>query len=410
MPSPSLANYAFLLEPVDDHVSVEIVEASEDWSVDLSRARDADVVLWGRVPLRSPPGPGALLRHVGRRRRALRALSAGKDGFTTTRVHRLAPPPGPAARVTAEARDYLLGGALVELAAGAAPPTRLDAVATAAGVVLDWASFSPGSDRAATTRGTLEGRDVIVRAGPSGTPSDPGAAATALEELEAAGIERVPRVVARGAIGAVAYACETVLSGRRPRRLDEDLVVQVAVFLSGLPRGEVATRGLEDDLSALQSILPDLSDDLDRIRDRSLPAFAGVPSVMTHGDLWAGNLFVQSGRLTGVIDWDGARRDGIPGTDLLHLVVSARRARAGGDIGDAWVARPWRGERFAQWSAPYWRNFDLDPTNELLDAVGCAWWAGWLRQALERHERRLDDQRWLAANVAAVLTSLREDS
>lgn len=408
MSSPTLANYAFLLHPAAG-AEAAVVEAPPDWSVDIEDAEGATTVLWGRVPFRSPPGSLRLLRHVRRRERALRALAKGAGSLRAERVHRLSPPPGPAGRVAARTRDYLLGGALVELHSGSAAPTRLEAVARDAGVSLDWSTFAPGSDGAATARGRLAKRNVVLRAGRAGTPSDPSASATVLETLETAGIERVPRVVARGRVDGVTYACEIVLSGRRPKRVDDDLLTQVALFLAGLPRGRNATRALEDDLTVLGDLLPAARDDLERIAQRLVPLLHGVPGVVTHGDLWAGNLFVRKGRLVGVIDWDGARLDGIPGTDLLHLLVSGHRARRGGDIGDVWTTRPWSSDRFVLWSAPYWRSFDLEPTNELLDAVGTAWWAGWLRQSLERHERRLSDERWLAANVTAVLTTLRED-
>ena len=408
MSSPTLADYAFLLHPVEGPDAV-VVEAPADWTTDLPDPAGADVVLWGRVPFRSPPGATTLSRHAAARERALRSLAKRTGGFQISRVHRLAPPPGPAGRLAAGTRDFLLGGALVELRSGAARPNRVEAVAEDAGVALDWETFAPGSDGAATIRGRHGDRPVIVRGGPAGSPSDPSAAATVLETLGAAGIERVPEVVTRGEVGGVAYACETLVGGRRPRRVDDDLLTQVASFLAQLPRGRRATQGLEDDLAVLGRLLPAARDDLENLGARLVPVLNGVPSVVTHGDLWAGNLFVQGGRLTGVIDWDGARLDGIPGTDLLHLVVSTRRGRAGGDIGEVWVTRPWRSDRFLLWSAPYWGSFELDPTKELLDAAGAAWWAGWLRQALERHERRLTDERWLAANVTSVLADLRAE-
>ena len=406
MASPVLANYAFLLHPASGPEAA-VVEAPADWAVRLPDPDDAAAVLWGRVPFRSPPGAARLLRHVAGRERALRSLEKRVGDFRIARVHRLDPPPGPPGRTAENARDYLLGGALVELHAGPGRATRLEAVAEAAGVTLDWDTFAPGSDGAATARARRDDRPVVVRAGPAGSPSDPSAAATVLETLATAGIERVPEVAARGEVAGVAYACETVLSGRRPRRVDDDLLTQVALFLAQLPRGRHATSALEDDLAVLGELLPAASDDFANLRADLIPVLHGVPSVVTHGDLWAGNLFVRGGRLTGVIDWDGARLDGIPGTDLLHLVVSTRRARAGGDIGQVWITRPWRSDRFLLWSAPYWRSFELEPTNELLDAVGAAWWAGWLRQALQRHERRLTDERWLAANVIDVLTNVR---
>lgn len=403
--TPSLASYAYLLLPPDPS-GAEVVEASPEWTVALP-ATSVDRVLWGRVPFRSPPGPARLARHVIGRERALRSLRAGVSSLRTKRVHRLAPPPGRPGAVGGRIRDALLSGALVELVRDNPPLSRLEEVVQRIGAELDWSSFAPGSDRAATARARLGDRPVILRLGAEGTPSDPRAAADALEILVAEGIERVPRVVARGEVSGVGYACESLLSGRRPRHVDEGLFEQVAEFLAGLPRAEAASGALNDDLAVLAELLPRSRADLERVAETLPPVLEGTPGVMTHGDLWAGNLFVIRKRLTGVIDWDGARRGGVPGTDLLHLAVSDRRQRAGGDIGAVWLERPWRSERFVRSTATYWRSFDLRPEPRVLDAIGAAWWAGWLRQALQRHERRLGDERWLGANVTVVLEQLR---
>lgn len=303
-------------------------------------------------------------------------------------------------------RDFLLGGVAAELATPKAPEPALETVAREAGVTLEWTSFAPGSDRAATARGHLGDQPVIVRAGPAGTPSDPGGAADALTALEAAGIGRVPRVVARGTIEAITYVCESILAGRRPRRIDEPLMTQVSTFLAALPRGNDAMQGLADDFTVLATLLPSARADFERLENHLRATMASVPSVMTHGDLWAGNVFVINGQLVGIIDWDGARTNGIPGTDLLHLTVSQRRQKAGGDIGAVWLEHPWRTNEFLTSTAAYWRSFELNPYTKLLDAVGAAWWASWLRQSLERHERRLNDKHWIATNIEAVLGDL----
>jgi aminoglycoside phosphotransferase len=56
------------------------------------------------------------------------------------------------------------------------------------------------------------------------------------------------------------------------------------------------------------------------IRDR----LAGhrVARAMLHGDFWPGNLLMADGRVCGVIDWESARRDGLPTHDLAHFVIT----------------------------------------------------------------------------------------
>lgn len=59
------------------------------------------------------------------------------------------------------------------------------------------------------------------------------------------------------------------------------------------------------------------------VRERWHEAVAS-PQVLTHGDYWSGNVVWRGGRLTGIVDWSGARR-GPRGIDLswcrLDLVL-----------------------------------------------------------------------------------------
>jgi Phosphotransferase enzyme family len=48
-----------------------------------------------------------------------------------------------------------------------------------------------------------------------------------------------------------------------------------------------------------------------------------LPLVASHGDYWAGNLFVQDGRVCGVVDWERAALDDLPLWDPVKAVGSA---------------------------------------------------------------------------------------
>ena len=137
MAPPRLADYAFLLLPNEGDSSAVVVEAPADWVFEPGSVGDAELVVWGRVPFRSPPGALNLLRHVYKRERALRALSRGSGRLQARRVHRLAPPPGLPGKMGARVRDLLLGGAAVELAAAEAPEPAIETIARAAGVNLE---------------------------------------------------------------------------------------------------------------------------------------------------------------------------------------------------------------------------------------------------------------------------------
>lgn len=60
----------------------------------------------------------------------------------------------------------------------------------------------------------------------------------------------------------------------------------------------------------------------DTVAGAITPIAAGVranPPTLVHGDLWFGNTLWEHGRLTGIVDWDGARV-----ADPAHDVAIAR--------------------------------------------------------------------------------------
>jgi SAM-dependent methyltransferase len=87
-----------------------------------------------------------------------------------------------------------------------------------------------------------------------------------------------------------------------------------------------------------------------------------LPLAASHGDYWAGNLFVEDGRVSGVVDWERAALDELPLWDPVKAVGSAayhldryrsvpRRGPAAlpgwGDLG------PWRGLAEPQFAAGF---------------------------------------------------------
>jgi aminoglycoside phosphotransferase (APT) family kinase protein len=51
-------------------------------------------------------------------------------------------------------------------------------------------------------------------------------------------------------------------------------------------------------------------------------ASAATPRTVVHGDLWAGNLLVTGGRVTGVVDWAAGRLSGEPLADVARFALS----------------------------------------------------------------------------------------
>jgi len=133
---------------------------------------------------------------------------------------------------------------------------------------------------------------------------------------------------------------------------------------------------------------------------------ATLPSVLGHGDLWAGNLLVEGGRLTGLIDWDAWHSRAAPGTDLLHLVATELRYRARRSLGAEVVTRPWQSRAFASATERYWRGLGVLPDAGALDGIGISWWAGQVANSLARIPELVTDRLWVRDNVDRVLSTI----
>jgi Phosphotransferase enzyme family len=400
---PGLADYAAVLLPADPSVRAEVLEADARWIV-RPQHTTADVVLWGRIPYRSMLPARQMGAHVIARERALLSLARrGAAGLSVAALHRLSPPPGPPGAIAGAARRFMLGGAVVEMCRTGRPPRVADAVAAAAGVQLVERSLELGSDQAAVARAHAgEGQTRILRLAPAGVAPDPAAAADALERLEAAGVPAVPRLLGRGSVAGANWALESVLPGRRPRRLTRSLAKEVVTLCAALPVADGPPSALGEELTILGELLPDHATSFERAKASFSSAEEPSFAVLRHGDLWPGNLLVHRARLAGVIDWDTWHPSSLPGIDVLHLFAAEERRRARLTFGRLWMQRPWRSERFTEFAVPYWSRFG-SPSRELLDVIGVAWWTCWAAQALRRHPRLLQEPGWLRENVDPVV-------
>lgn len=48
---------------------------------------------------------------------------------------------------------------------------------------------------------------------------------------------------------------------------------------------------------------------------------ARIPADLAHGDFWLGNVLFKGDAVAGVIDWEWARKDGLPIADVLHMLL-----------------------------------------------------------------------------------------
>ena len=255
-----------------------------------------------------------------------------------------------------------------------------------------------------SARGQLRGDlDSVLRVAPAGSPVEPSRAADALVELEPLVFPVIPRLLARGRSGVAAWTAETLLPGHRAASLTPALVAAIAGFCARLPRDGSPPTAFASDIASLIERLPCFRELLLELQARVAPVIAGLPSVLRHGDLWRGNLLVEGGALTGVVDWDAWHPSGVPGTDLLHLVASAHAFATRQSFGELMRERPWERPMFTAAATGYWNQLGIDPTRETLEAIGIAWWATHTEANLKRHPHMAADECWLTRSVESLL-------
>jgi hypothetical protein len=305
-------------------------------------------------------------------------------------------------------RTALRGGALVELSSAPGGVRILDAVAAAAGVLPAHWAFHAGTGGVLLVSGRLaDSSGAVLRVAPAGVAGDPAALVETFELLERAALPFTPRLHAHGHAAGASWVAERALSGRRPRRVTDPLILHVADVCSRFPRGDGPPTATAGDLAAIATLLPERGGAIDRFASDLSVSLRTLPSILRHGDLWAGNLLVdRRANLTGLVDWDAAHPISVPGADLLQLVATEFRRGAHLALGPAFLARPWRLAAFARATAGYWPRIGVQPGEDVLEAVGAAWWATEVHGTLARLPHRASDDEWIETNVDSVLTGL----
>jgi hypothetical protein len=402
-----LLAYAFM--PAEPERHGVAVQAPPDWRFDPSAIDSrADVVVWGRTPEGSAP-LSAAARAAGRREASLRTLGRRLPArLHVAAVHRLPPRRLGTGRARGSVRAALRGGALVELGSSTSGTRVLDAVTESAGVRVVGRGFHAGAGGALLVRGLLaDGSGVVLRVARAGSAGDPSALADTLERLGRDGVEFAPRVYARGNTAGASWLAEAALPGRRPARAGGSLTRQVADLCASFPRRNGTPTATASDLAAIAATLPGRAREIGGLLSEVSSHLRTVPSILRHGDLWAGNLLVdRRGRLSGVVDWDAAHPAAVPGADVLQLVATDFRRKERHALGPAFLARPWRLPEFAEATADYWPAVGIRPDHDLLGVVGIAWWATEVHGTLARLPHRAADERWVETNVDRVLTRL----
>jgi hypothetical protein len=380
-----------------------VVDAAAEHRVAVDTLPADVAVVWGRLA----NGSQHPVRQAVERELDLRGLRAAlPHGLRVTAVHRL-PAPGARAGVRGWACGILRAGLVVEAAPPDAGPRILDAVAQVAGAERLERPVHAGAGGTVLVRARMaSGARGLLRVTRAGTSGDPAAQADTLERLAAEGVPLAPRPLGRGVVAGASWTAEKLLPGRRPGRVTPGLVHQAARASGRLPISDAAPTAPVEDLLGAAAALPRYAADLRRLAERLRSRLDGIPAVQRHGDLWAGNLLVDRGRLTGIVDWDATHSSGVPGADLVQLVATDVRRRRRLPLGRAVLDLPWRASTFTAATAEYWWALDIEPRRALLDVAGVAWWASEIHHTLLRFPQRRTDERWVAENVAVVLERL----
>ncbi|MEX2554362.1 MAG: phosphotransferase [Actinomycetota bacterium] len=389
-PDP-IERIAYLLGPSDG--TGVFAPAGDRWRLP---ARDTPrAIVWGRSPLPSGTRRASALRAVFARERALGAARRGRGA----RVHRIPPQTLGGSGGRNALRSMLLGGAVVELPLAGPRPRVLDAAVHVAGVRLSEGPLHLSSSGSILARVRAGDGAAVLRVGVAGAPGDPARGAAALAHLSPHNIP-VPRLLATGEAAGASWSLETALPGRRPGGGSAQVSRDAAALCAALPPGNGPPAAPRRDLEALAALLPERADALRALAHSLRGTLRALPSVLRHGDLWVGNLLVDGGRLSGVVDWDAWDPGAVPGADLLHLHATGRRIAERCELGEIWESHPWRDEAY--------RSL-LDGASATIpgDVLAIAWWAGELRGTVSRHPSRAADERWLAINVDGVLRTLR---
>jgi hypothetical protein len=153
-------------------------------------------------------------------------------------------------------------------------------------------------------------------------------------------------------------------------------------------------------------------DDLAAVREFLREGLAGrsESTGWIHGDLSPGNLLFddEGRRVEGLVDWEWASPEGLPGVDVVHLLLTVRMLREGKELGPLvtglLASRPADGAADAD--APL-EGADAD--SRLADPVlVLLTWLHHVAGIVSRSDRYPPGSLWAARNVEVVLQRVRE--
>jgi hypothetical protein len=293
---------------------------------------------------------------------------------------------------------------------GATGPSILSAASAAAGLgpTPPWPLVRSG------TLVVLGDTDIVLRvavgAGRERLRRAAGALAQAATSLDRP--ELLPCIAGQGSVGLGAWTTERRLTGAPcPPSLPDGVADEVLDVLAALHRAGRETAARRDDAATIVAVVGDgeRAAEVRRIGETVDRDLHGLPTALSHGDFWHGNLLVRNGRLAGVIDWDAADDHGLPFADLLHLLVAARVPKGSTGWGEqvaAELERPDPSPLLDRHAAAI--GLPVDPP--LRRSLVAAYWLDRLATQLRTYADRVARPRWLAANVDPFVRAWQRSS
>jgi len=133
----------------------------------------------------------------------------------------------------------------------------------------------------------------------------------------------------------VALVVQTRLPGK-PSAFDWRSIDQATEFwlCENLKGAGTARQRLEEELSNSCAAFPTFNSALRPAADSLLEwhSSSKLPADLTHGDFWLGNILWTGEKITGIVDWEWGRTDGMRILDILHLVLMSRAISHGTSV------------------------------------------------------------------------------
>lgn len=275
---------------------------------------------------------------------------------------------------------------------------------------LEWAS-----PRAGPTTAALDGGLLRVAVGPSrGQLERQAAALTILRaaRLPSSTAELIPWLEARGRSGLADWSLEPRMPGSRPPGLTDQFLAGCIEFLVRLHAAE----GTAQPAANLATIAETAAGFCPAAEARAIVSFGErlqttlgeLPRGFAHGDFFPGNLLVEDGRLSGVVDWDASGPGRLPLLDLLHLRLMGDHRPADLDWGPTLIEHlvPWARRGGDDPAREYCTRVGVEPLPETLLALVGAYWLERVAYQLAMYADRAGRSRWIGRNVAFVLRGL----